>query len=82
MKTLIQDKKTKMYYAVECSENPKGYLNSVNDDGFPNEKDFPYWTHDLNEAYDFGGTFLAEQEMNCLDVTCNGEYAPVIINIP
>jgi hypothetical protein len=47
MKNLIQDTKTKEYYAVECSENSKGFLTSANDEGNTGDNDFPYWTDDI-----------------------------------
>lgn len=79
MKTLIQNTATKEYYAVQCSENIKGYLNSANDEGNPDENDFPYWTDDINEAYDFSTKGMAEHEMNCNDVTNSGDITVAII---
>uniref|UniRef100_UPI004048246E hypothetical protein n=1 Tax=Roseivirga sp. TaxID=1964215 RepID=UPI004048246E len=81
MKTVIQDSKTKMFYAVECSENPKGYLTSANDEGNPGDNDFPYWTEDMEEAYDFGSEALAQNEMSCNDTTDSGERNPVIVTV-
>jgi hypothetical protein len=79
MKTLIQDSKTEMYYAVGCSENTKGYLSSSNDEGTPGDNDFPFWTEDVEEAYDFGSDTLANHEMSCNDLTNDGIRVPVII---
>lgn len=80
MKTLIQNTETKEYYAVQCSDNAKGYITSANDEGNPSENDFPYWTDDINEAYDFGTKEMADHEMNCNDVTESGAIEVAIID--
>lgn len=79
MKTLIQDKNTNEYYAVACSSNPKGYLNSAKDEGSPSDNDFPFWTSDIDEAYDFGSEMSANNEMNGNDLTVDGTREPVIV---
>lgn len=81
MKTLIQDQITKMYYAVKCEENEKGYLSSASDDGNPSDSDFPYWTEDASEAYDFESDSMANHEMKCNDLTDSGKRTPVIIKV-
>lgn len=80
MKTLIQDKSTNEFYAVACASNPKGYLTNANDKGNPDEDDFPYWTSDENEAFDFGSELSAKNEINMCDLTCDGLRTSVIIN--
>lgn len=79
MKTLIQDKNTNEYYAVSCEANPRGYLSSSSDEGSPGANDIPYWTSDINEAYDFGGELMAKHEMNMNDTTEDGTRSPIII---
>ena len=81
MKTLIQDTNTNEYYAVACEANPKGYLNNSQDEGSPDANDFPFWTSDIDEAYDFGSELLAKNEMNMNDTTEDGTRNPVIVTI-
>lgn len=78
MKTLIIDTLTNEFYAVACSSNPKGYLSSANDEGNPGENDFPYWTTDENEAFDFGSELSAKNEMDMNDLTNDGTRKPMI----
>ena len=78
MKIFIQDTKTKEYYGVECTENPKGYLTSVSDIGSPNNDDMPYWTDDIDMAYDFETEALAKHELRCNDLTCDGKRDIII----
>ena len=79
MKTLIQDTNTNEYYAVACEANPKGYLSNAQDEGSPEANDFPYWTSDIDEAYDFGSELIAKHEMNMNDTTEDGTRNPIII---
>lgn len=78
-KIFIQDSLTSEYYCVECSNNPKGYITSSNDEGNPGDNDFPYWSDDINEAYNFGSELFANNEMNMNDLTCDGTRNPVIV---
>ena len=78
MKTLIIDTLTNEFYAVACSSNPKGYLSNANDEGNPDENDFPYWTENENEAFDFGSELSAKNEMNMNDLTNDGTRKPSI----
>lgn len=79
MKTLIRDKKTGEYYAVACSKNENGYLSSPFDEETPGENDFPYWTDDVCEAYDFTSEIFAKSEMGMNDLTQDGTREPEII---
>lgn len=79
MKTLIRDKKTGEYYAVACSKNENGYLSSPFDEETTDENDFPYWTDDIREAYDFTSAIIAKSEMSMNDLTQDGTREPEII---
>jgi len=80
-KVLIQDELTGQYYGVQCEANPKGYLTSASDEGSPGEHDFPFWTDDIEEAYNFGTDRSAENEMATQDVTVDGTRKPIIVTL-
>lgn len=82
-KTLIIDTLTNEYYCVPMTEK-----NSAGEPtAGPN--DFPYWSSDINEAYDFTPNtqpitqftprMAAENEMKFNDLACDGTRNPVII---
>ena len=77
-KIVIKDSLANEYYCVECSANPKGYITSANDEGNPGYNDFPYWSDNINEAYDFDSELLANHEMQMNDLTNDGTRTPVI----
>jgi|LakMenE18May11ns_1017448.scaffolds.fasta_scaffold8648278_2 hypothetical protein len=79
MKILIKDTNTNQYYAVGCEANPKGFLSNAQDEGSPDINDFPFWTDNIDEAYDFGSKNLAINEMNMNDTTDNGTRNPIIV---
>ena len=80
-KVLIQDELTGQYYGVQCAANPKGYLTSDADEGSPGPHDFPFWTDDIEEAYNFGTERSAENEMATQDVTVDGTRKPIIVTL-
>lgn len=67
MATYIQDTITNQYYAVSK-------------DSETDENSFPYWTLDIDKAYDFGSEIAAKIEMSCIDVTFDNTRNPIIIN--
>lgn len=78
-KTLIIDTLTQEYYCVPMAE--------IDRDGDPTAgpNDFPYWSVDVDEAYNFGGGYLngklaAENEMKFNDLTCDGTRSPEIVD--
>lgn len=75
MKTLIQDKNTNEFYAVEMTEI------DCNSNKYAGDSDFPYWTTDVNEAYDFGSELIAYHEMSFNDLTNDGTRIPEIVTI-
>lgn len=77
-KIVIKDILTNEYYCVACSANPKGYITSANDEGNPGDNDFPYWSDNINEAYDFDFELSANNEMQMNDLTNDGTRKPVI----
>ena len=80
-KVLIQDELTGQYYGVQCEENPKGYLTSDADEGSPGPHDFPFWTDDIEEAYNFGSELSAINEMKYNDLTEDGTRKPIIVTL-
>jgi hypothetical protein len=81
MKVFIQDKKTRHFWAVQCKANPKGYLVNADDEGDVGESDFPYWTEDIQEAFDFRTEKLAALEMDYNDCTDDGTRKPIILKL-
>ena len=74
-KTLIQDKLTGEFYCVEQTElMADGSLTA-------GTNDFPFWSLDVNEAYDFGSALLAKNDFKFNDLTCDGTREPVVIEI-
>lgn len=80
-KVFIKDELTQQYYGVQCEENPKGYLTSDADEGSPGPHDFPFWTDDIEEAYNFGTERSAINEMKYNDLTVDGTRKPVIVEV-
>lgn len=74
MKTLIQDSISKKYYCVEQTmpDSKGGFTAGPND--------FPFWSSDIDEAYDFGSELSAKNEMKFNDLACEGTRKPVIVH--
>lgn len=82
MAILIQDALTNQFYAVRCSSNSKGYITSADDEGIPRDFDFPFWTDNQSEAFDFKSERMARHELECCnDLTEDGNRDPLIIII-
>jgi hypothetical protein len=84
-KTIIIDTLTNEYYCVPMTDK-----NSAGEPtAGPN--DFPYWSKDINEAYDFTPNthpstqytprMAAENEMKFNDLACDGTRTPQIIEV-
>ena len=74
MKTIIQDAITEQYYCVEQT--------GIDHNGaaFAQAFDFPFWSDDINDAYDFESPVWAKNELVMNDLTCDGSRTPVIVN--
>lgn len=65
----IKDAKTNQFYCVQGADKPNG----------PEENDFPYWSDDIKEAYNFETRLAAENEFKFNDVSEGGQRSPEII---
>jgi hypothetical protein len=74
MKTIIKDQNTNEFYCIEQTEMINGELTAG-----PN--DFPYWSSDINEAYDFISVIAAQSEMQFNDLAQDGARIPAIETI-
>jgi len=71
-KIVIKDSLTNEYYCVPMTANDY-YGNPTTGDN-----DFPYWSDNINEAYDFDSELSANNEMQMNDLTNDGTRTPVI----
>lgn len=73
IKVVIKDSKTNEYYCVP--------MTAIHSSGEPmaGDNDFPYWSLDEVEAYDFKDELSASNEFKFNDLTCDGERVPNII---
>ena len=74
-KIVIKDNLTNEFYCVPMTE--KDYLGNP----ITSDNDFPYWSDDVNDAYEFISELLATHEMNMNDLTEDGTRSPVVINL-
>lgn len=74
MNYLIKDTRTNQFYCVEMTETDEnGQLT-------PGPNDFPYWSDDIDNAYDLPSILFAKHEMRFNDLTCDGERNPIIVD--
>jgi hypothetical protein len=75
MAIFITDLLTNEYYCVE--------MTATNADGLPTagDNDFPYWSPDIDQAYNFETALAANNEIAASDLTVDGTRRPSIIEV-
>lgn len=72
-KIVIKDALTDEYYCVEMTA--KDYHGNL----IAGDNDFPYWSKNIREAYNFQETWMAKNEMFMNDLTVGGSRFPIIV---